>query len=921
GDVKIKLDLKVKNPTFSNNTRIEINNYLQALEAEMENIKIRLEKEAQEAEAKRQDEIKRTQELKAKRDAIIKEKEALSGKNALETNLKEKDEIPLKRLDNFKSSISLSENEIIPLEYAIIKKEYLKPNFENSGTQGRLRKQDNIIESIANDFNPSQIFNRGEFKELPIIDNKGNIISGNHRIQGFLNFTQESSDKYKQAAKDNFNIDLADDELLIRIPKDDLSQSQIVALGFASNKDALNTIGEKALQSLGQYNTKIKQLPPLIHATSADEMAMAIGRALSDTQYPDIESTNLALLSYLAKNNDSQNIGEVLDSINFLDLEKKTKLKDLFVKNAGAFYNLVNAVGDNLQGLNKLEIRPYLIDIIRHTAQGLQNTRAENYERLIRQIQDLLKTTDSDGKSPFILETPTIYGEIISEAIGYSLSRFVELENPANQLFQEINLPILREQLSDLIGPNLFDTKGRPLSEADIYDLATLLISKGRESSQQGDLIALLPQLKEKDEAFKKYLQKDKPTDIKQEAKVDIFTLRSETKNNLEKLLNKDIINAHDGRVAQVTRKNIAKMTSDKAIEKSVKNGFTQEEHFKAVNNIEALFQNATFKETSKDLKSDNPNILIHRYLSKDGDNNVLLTIKETLKNDSGNRIYSLELEALELKASAPDPQGNSLASRNTGRAEPVTPAKESSEIIPQNAEKNAKQQEEPRVVYIDNGENMVTYTNKGLSEQEKLLKDINKAYMYIMQKDLGLSGLFIEDVEKNLKEIESALSKDYIDLYKEALEKLKALRVAKIYDKKRALSNKLGKELDNLSQIIYKKIQEDKAESTQAIYKDSSGNIKTEADIEKEILEKNPSINNYKDENKKEELRIAKRSVIKQQGLKLIEYKPQARLNPTDPQDVILSASEKSKKKMRYFALLSMTKRMRYFAQLSMTK
>ena len=32
GDVKIKLDLKVKNPTFSNNTRIEINNYLQALQ-------------------------------------------------------------------------------------------------------------------------------------------------------------------------------------------------------------------------------------------------------------------------------------------------------------------------------------------------------------------------------------------------------------------------------------------------------------------------------------------------------------------------------------------------------------------------------------------------------------------------------------------------------------------------------------------------------------------------------------------------------------------------------------------------------------------------------------------------------------------------------------------------------------------------
>ena len=74
----------------------------------------------------------------------------------------------------------------------------------------------------------------------------------------------------------------------------------------------------------------------------------------------------------------------------------------------------------------------------------------------------------------------------------------------------------------------------------------------------------------------------------------------------LEPLINKPITNQNDGRVAQISRKNIAKMTSDKAVAKSVANGFTPQEHFKAVQEVDKLYQRAMFKETTDDKNGEN---------------------------------------------------------------------------------------------------------------------------------------------------------------------------------------------------------------------------------------------------------------------------------------------------------------------------
>ncbi|MDL0083077.1 hypothetical protein NYG90_10465 [Helicobacter sp. XJK30-2] len=164
---------------------------------------------------------------------------------------------------------------------------------------------------------------------------------------------------------------------------------------------------------------------------------------------------------------------------------------------------------------------------------------------------------------------------------------------------------------------------------------------------------------------------------------------REQTKAILSPLINKPITNQNDGRVAQISRKNIAKMISDKAVAKSVANGFEPAEHFKAVQEVDKLYQKARLKETHKDSKSTNPNVLIHRYNADLDNANALITLKESLSGDNqGSKIYTLELEALELKPSAPEPQGSEIVSRNTGYAEPVTPTETLGEIVAQDSSK-----------------------------------------------------------------------------------------------------------------------------------------------------------------------------------------------------------------------------------------
>ncbi|WP_232781554.1 DUF3519 domain-containing protein, partial [Helicobacter pylori] len=139
-----------------------------------------------------------------------------------------------------KSRVRLNEREIYDLNYAIVKAKDLKPSFTTGGTQKRTDMNEEQIKSIAQNFDPKKIFGSGGFEDLPIILHDGQVIAGNHRVQGMLNFTPKSRFAYERAIKEYYNIDLKPDELLVRVPHNRLNNTEINNLAASSNQGRFN---------------------------------------------------------------------------------------------------------------------------------------------------------------------------------------------------------------------------------------------------------------------------------------------------------------------------------------------------------------------------------------------------------------------------------------------------------------------------------------------------------------------------------------------------------------------------------------------------------------------------------------------------------------------------------------------------------
>ncbi|GAA9874888.1 hypothetical protein VN0656_11540 [Helicobacter pylori] len=104
-----------------------------------------------------------------------------------------------------KSRVRLNEREIYDLNYAIVKAKDLKPSFTTGGTQKRTDMNEEQIKSIAQNFDPKKIFGSGGLEDLPIILHDGQVIAGNHRVQGMLNFTPKSRFAYERAIKEYYH--------------------------------------------------------------------------------------------------------------------------------------------------------------------------------------------------------------------------------------------------------------------------------------------------------------------------------------------------------------------------------------------------------------------------------------------------------------------------------------------------------------------------------------------------------------------------------------------------------------------------------------------------------------------------------------------------------------------------------------------
>lgn len=72
--------------------------------------------------------------------------------------------------------------------------------------------------------------------------------------------------------------------------------------------------------------------------------------------------------------------------------------------------------------------------------------------------------------------------------------------------------------------------------------------------------------------------------------------LRYELKQNLKSIISKPITNKNDGRIATISAKSIGKLNSTKVAEKSIKNGFSEAQHFEATKHIKELYEKSTLK-------------------------------------------------------------------------------------------------------------------------------------------------------------------------------------------------------------------------------------------------------------------------------------------------------------------------------------
>ena len=233
---------------------------------------------------------------------------------------------------------------------------------------------------------------------------------------------------YKNGAKAFLGVELADDEMLVRVLKDNISDADILQLAFSSNIGRESSIGEKALSNLALYKQNIASLPPHIASNDVAELSSQVASIL-DKQSHGLNSfdTNLALLSHLARNGKTSDILSALDNIKGSP-EQKNKIIKMYVENAGNFYNLAHNTS-----LKSLDVRDYLSEAIYYGAKA-DISRESDYARLIDEIEGFKNLSEQGKQSALSLDEHKIHN-LTAQSLGLALAKFQRQENPSAALY------------------------------------------------------------------------------------------------------------------------------------------------------------------------------------------------------------------------------------------------------------------------------------------------------------------------------------------------------------------------------------------------------------------------------------------------------------------------------------------------------
>ncbi|GAA9009951.1 hypothetical protein HpHA117_13450 [Helicobacter pylori] len=330
-----------------------------------------------------------------------------------------------------KSRVRLNEREIYDLNYAIVKSQDLKPSFTTGGTQKRTDMNEEQIKSIAENFDPKKIFGSGGFEDLPIILHDGQVIAGNHRVQGMLNFTPKSRFAYERAIKEYYHIDLKPDELLVRVPSKRLNNTEINNLAASSNQGRFNSESDHAIAVLSHYEPKLKELETKLNADSIYSLKNMVAKNLNfdKATHPNVGDSNLALLMFNMPRTKTQGI-ELLNRWQkefSNDIKSYEKVKKMFVDNAGSFHNLIHDMS-----FPNVSLNAYLSDIMDRSFANLKN-----YQTTSESLKDLSEKFYKTSSLEMFEKSDQNTSDI-SEILGGAIARFARFDDPSKALFEAL---------------------------------------------------------------------------------------------------------------------------------------------------------------------------------------------------------------------------------------------------------------------------------------------------------------------------------------------------------------------------------------------------------------------------------------------------------------------------------------------------
>ncbi|MCQ2838268.1 DUF3519 domain-containing protein, partial [Helicobacter pylori] len=470
----------------------------------------KLAKLQREQEQSEQEFLKAKEQENKRKEALKKKLEherGNAGNIESQTKIEVGEDIPAQRQEQLpKSRVRLNEREIYDLDYAIVKAKDLKPSFTTGGTQKRTDMNEEQIKSISENFDPKKIFGSGGFEDLPIILHDGQVIAGNHRIQGMLNFTPKSRFAYERAIKEYYHIDLKPDELLVRVPHNRLNNTEINNLAASSNQGRFNSESDHAIAVLSHYEAKLKELDQKLDADSIYSLKNIVAKNLNfdKATHPNVTDSNLALLMFNMPRTKTQGI-ELLNRWQkefSNDIKSYEKVKKMFVDNAGSFHNLIHDMN-----FPKVSLNAYLSDIMDRSFANLKNYQSTS-ESLKDLSEKFYKTSSLE-----MFEKSDQGTSDISEILGGAIARFARFDDPSKALFEALKSDNIKKGLKEFkiadITKDMFNPKSKEFKDIDIYDFTHYLLMVNREPNENN------PTLKRLIEAIKD-MQKESEKGIKQ---------------------------------------------------------------------------------------------------------------------------------------------------------------------------------------------------------------------------------------------------------------------------------------------------------------------------------------------------------------------------------------------------------------------